>query len=67
MTIDDVLTWIAKYNVETWQEMQRTVTDDSKWYKAKGAYDILEKLRHHILRKTNPHNREDIKKANKDV
>jgi hypothetical protein len=29
-----------------------------------GALEIMEELRHHILFKTNPHNREDIKKYN---
>lgn len=64
MTMDDVLTWISVSNVKLWQRMQDNVTDDTKWNKARGAYDILEALRSHILMKTNPHNREDIKRFN---
>lgn len=64
MTINDVLQWIAQENIRFWQFMQDNVTDDNKWLKARGAYDVLERLRFHILMKTNPHNREDIKREN---
>jgi hypothetical protein len=61
MTTDDVMVWISNEKVKLWQFMQANVTDDDKWLKSKGAYDCLDKLRLHILAKTNPHNREDLK------
>jgi hypothetical protein len=67
MTIDDVMSWISKKSVELWQSMQSNVTNDESWNKFKGSYDILEELRMHILMKTNPHNREDIKKYNEKM
>lgn len=65
MTLDDVLYWIASKNVQTFQNMQDTVTDDKQWDRNKGAYDVMKELEHYILIKTNPHNREDITKFNK--
>ena len=64
MHVDDILTWISRKNVELFQSMQDNVTNDEKWNQLKGAHDILDSLRHHILTVTNPHNREDIKKYN---
>jgi len=63
MNIDDVMRWISKKNTELFQRMQDNVPNDEIWYKSKGAYDILEVLRLHILTVTNPHNRNDLKKG----
>jgi hypothetical protein len=64
MTTDDVLEWIA---IKTF-EMHTHLTNMTAFEKAneereKIAWklDILEELRLHILAKTNPHNREDLK------
>lgn len=62
--VQDIVRWIANKRTEMWQTMQDNVTDDDKWNRARGAYDILEKLYLEILMITNPHNREDIKKHN---
>lgn len=64
MTIDDVMKHISHLKIECWQGMQSNVTDDDKWNRYRGSYDILEKLAQYILLKTNPHNRSDIKKVN---
>jgi hypothetical protein len=63
MTIDDVLGWIEKRIAQIALNIggqYMTWTDSIK-----AKLQILEELRHHILMKTNPHNREDIKKFNK--
>ena len=64
MTIDDVLTWIAKKEIELFRARHDNIKNDEKWERYTGALDILGILRLHILEKTNPHNREDIKKFN---
>ena len=67
MTIDDVLDWIAKESGDTAMRMidiTKKCDRNSEWDNANGAYEVLQKLRHHILMKTNPHNREDIKRYN---
>lgn len=64
MTIDDVLEWIAQKNAEIFCDMHNNGRNDENWERKKAAFNILEKLRHHILMKTNPHNREDIRKVN---
>lgn len=65
MTIDDVLEWIAIKNVEMSNEMLNNISNDENWNRLMGASNILCSLRFHILMKTNPHNREDIARANK--
>jgi len=62
MTIDDILNWIAIKNVQTLDKM-KIYTSNEIWERSRGAHDVLEELRHYILIKTNPHNREDIKKV----
>ncbi len=62
MTSDDVLEWIAKKNVEMAIDMLDC--SNEQWKRHKGACDALKELRHYILIKTNPHNREDIKRFN---
>lgn len=59
-TIEVVNLWISKKSVKLFQAMQDNATNDAKWLELKGAYDLLEELRHYILMETNPHKREDI-------
>lgn len=61
---DDLLSWIAKESRHHWQTMQDNVTNNDVWLKNRGAYDLLEKLRMHVLMQANRHNREDIRKFN---
>lgn len=66
MKIDEILGWIATKQVIHLERLheQDFIIDDEKWNMMKGSYDVLEELMRFILMKTNPHNREDIKKAN---
>lgn len=41
--------WIANKKVWLWQNMQDNVTNDEKWNKARGAYDVLGELQSYIL------------------
>jgi hypothetical protein len=61
MTIDDVLNWIAKKSGE-YALMIPNSNDCLQ--EIIGGIVALESLRFHILMKTNPHNREDIRKYN---
>lgn len=67
MTADDILTWISFKNETLFALMQTHAADDEKWDRFKGAMDVLQELRLHILMKTNPHNREDIKRVNEKL
>lgn len=62
MKVDDISKWIANEKVRLFQKMQASVTNDEKWDRFKGAYEVLEALQLHILTQTNEHNREDIRK-----
>jgi hypothetical protein len=64
-TIEVVNLWISKKSVKLFQAMQDNATSDAKWLELKGAYDLLEELRHYILMETNPHKREDIERHKK--
>lgn len=67
MTIDDVLEWIAKKQARNALRMIN-LTPFEKANDVMGQLiietDILNELRNYILMKTNPHNREDIKRYN---
>lgn len=61
MTTDEVLEWIAIRSAN----IAFVFATDRAWNPVlNGQLTILEELRHHILMKTNPHNREDIRKVN---
>ena len=66
MAYANVLDWIAKESVDLCRHISFHWMHD-KYGNAEsmnGALTALEKLRLHILMKTNPHNREDIRKYN---
>lgn len=52
MRIKQILNWISNKNTKLWQGMQDNVTDDEKWYKLKGAYDVMDELQSYILDET---------------
>jgi len=63
MTTDDVLDWIAKKTADVALELNNP--SQMFLHEARlGALGVMEELKHHILMKTNPHNREDIKRVN---
>lgn len=71
MTIDDVLDWIAGKNAEIAMELKDNLAPAACTLRNIDVYsqkfDLLEELRHLILMRTNPYNREDIKRANAKI
>jgi hypothetical protein len=63
MTIDDVMNYIALRNVEIAISISKTIEYEIR-LQLYGEYIALKNLEHNILMKTNPHNREDIRKFN---
>lgn len=63
MTIYDIISFIAKKQVEYFQKQQQEMSDVD-YQRLIGASMALNELRFYILMKTNPHKREDIRKAN---
>lgn len=65
MTTDDVLEWIAIKSAEIAFKISKCeITPFSEKIEGHGMLNILQDLRFYILMKTNPHNREDIKRVN---
>jgi len=61
--IENIQKWIALKHLELFNKMRKSVDNDERWGRLRGAYDVLEQLHNYILLNTNPHNREDIAKA----
>jgi len=62
MTVDDVLTWIAKAQADIFMQLQSCHGKGYVFHRLNGAGQILDELRKHILIFTNPHGRKDIEK-----
>lgn len=60
---DDVLRWVAIKNVRINQKILESSFDKVDLAHYMGQLRALEELRLEILKQTNPHNREDIKKG----
>lgn len=63
MSADDILKWIAIKSVDIGEILMKE-KDRSLRIDAIARKEILEELRRYILMKTNPHNREDIRRFN---